>query len=176
MNTRNSVGVISAWEPGISALHAWASPFAREVQSVVALNLQTISQLNGEALKTMSMVSNARTLDAWATIQWNAVNSGMSLFADYGQELGRIVSQINVALQEVGQTQAKKNDIQLRCAVDAFQSRTQAAASAMTSAVATALATAPTTPEALAQQQTEEAIARAARTEADTRPHKAVVD
>jgi len=175
MNTRNSVGVISAWEPGMSALHAWANPFVREVQSIVALNLQTISQLNGEALKTMSMVSNARTLDAWAAIQWSAVNNGMSLFADYGQELGRIVSQLNVALQEVGQTQAKKNDILLRCAVDAFQSRTQAAASAMTSAVATALSTAPT-PEALAQQQAEEAIARAARTEADTRPHKAVVD
>lgn len=173
MNTRNSVGVISAWEPGISALHAWANPFVREVQSIVALNLQTISQLNGEALK--SMVGNARTLDAWAAVQWSAVNNGVSLFAEYGHELGRIVSQLNVALQEVGQTQAKKNDIQLRCAVDAFQSRTQAAASAMTSAVATALSTAPT-PEALAQQQTEEAIARAARTEADTRPHKAVVD
>ncbi|CAN7775657.1 phasin family protein [Paraburkholderia sp. SIMBA_054] len=175
MNTRNSVGVISAWEPGMSALHAWANPFVREVQSIVALNLQTISQLNGEALKTMSMVSNARTLDAWTAIQWSAVSNGMSLFAGYGQELGRIVSQLNVALQEVGQTQAKKNDIHLRCAVDAFQSRTQAAASAMTSAVATALSTAPT-PEALAQQQAEEAIARAARTEADTPPHKAVVD
>ena len=175
MNTRNSVGVISAWEPGMSALHAWANPFVREVQSIVALNLQTISQLNGEALKTMSMVSNARTPDAWAAIHRSAVNSGVSLFAEYGHELGRIVSRLNVALQEVGQTQAKKNDIHLRCAVDAFQSRTQAAASAMTSAVATALSTAPT-PEALAQQQTNEAIARAARTEADTRPHKAVVD
>lgn len=175
MNTRNSVGVISAWEPGISALHAWANPFVREGQSVVALNLHLVSQLNGEALKTMSMIRSAQRPDEWAAIQWNALNTGMSLCADYGQELGRIVSQLNAALQEVGQTQAKKNDIQLRCAVDAIQSRTQAAASAMTSAVATALSTAPT-PEALAQQQTEEAIARAANPQAATRPHKAVVD
>jgi hypothetical protein len=174
MNTRNSAGVISAWEPGISALYAWANPVVREVQSVAALNLHTFSQLNGEVLKTMSMLSNARSPSAISAVQWGAANHVITLIAGYGSELNCIVSRLNVALQEVGQTQAKKNDIHVRSVVDAFQSRTQAAASAVTSAVATALSSAPS-PEALARQQTEDAIARAASA-ADTRPHKAVVD
>ncbi|MBN3759617.1 phasin family protein [Burkholderia sp. Ac-20365] len=172
MNTRNSVGVISAWEPGISALHAWAIPAVREVQSIAALNLQMISQFNGEALKTLSTISSARSVTELSAIHCDAARQFTTLCAQYGEEFGRIVSRMNVALQEVGQTQAKTNDIHLRAVVDTFQSRTQAAASAVTSAVATALGAA-STPEALAQQQTEDAIARAS---ADTRPHKAVVD
>ena len=174
MNTRNSVGVMSAWEPGISALHAWAIPAVREVQSIAALNLQMISQFNGEALKTLSTFSSARSVTELSAIQWDAANQFVTLCAEYGQQFGQIVARMNVALQEVGQTQAKTNDLHLRSVVDTFQSRTQAAASAVTSAVATALSTAPT-PEALARQQTDDAIARAASA-AGTRPHKAVVD
>jgi hypothetical protein len=174
MNTRNSAGVISAWEPGISALYAWANPVVREAQSVAVLNLHTINQLNGEVLKTVSMLSNARNPADWPAIQWNAANGIATFFAGYGKELSRIVSRLNGALQEVGQTQAKTNDIHVRSVVDAFQSRTQAAASAVTSAVATALSAAPSS-EALARQQTEDAIARAASA-TDTRPHRAVVD
>jgi hypothetical protein len=155
-------------------LYAWANPVVREGQSVAALNLHTINQLNGEMLKTMSMLGNARSPVEWTAIQWNAANGLASLMAGYGNELRGIVARLNGALQEVGQTQAKKNDIHVRSVVDAFHSRTQAAASAVTSAVATALSIAPT-PEALARQQTEDAIARAASA-ADTRPHKAVVE
>ncbi|HWT38059.1 MAG TPA: Phasin protein [Paraburkholderia sp.] len=174
MNTRYSPGVISAWEPGIFALYAWANPVVREAQSVAALNLHTINQLNGEMLKTMSMLGSARNPADWPAIQLSGANGIATLLAGYGNELGCIVSRLNGALQEVGQSQAKKNDIHVRSVVDAFQSRTQAAASAVTSAVATALSTAPT-PEALARQQTDDAIARAASA-AGTRPHKAVVD
>ncbi len=174
MNTRNSAGVISAWEPGISALYAWANPVVREAQSVAVLNLHMINQLNGEMLKTMSMLGSARNPVEWPAIQWTAANGIATLVAGYGNELGCIVSRLNGALQEVGQTQAKKNDIHVRSVVDAMKSRTHAAASAVTSAVATALSTAPAS-EALARQQTEDAIARAASA-AGTRPHKAVVD
>ncbi|MBN3753101.1 Phasin protein [Paraburkholderia sp. Tr-20389] len=174
MNTRNSAGVISAWEPGISASYAWANPVVRETQAVVALNLHTINQLNGEALKAMSTLGSARSPADWPALQWSAANAVVTLLAGYGSELGSIVSRLNGALQEVGQTQSKMNDIQVRSFVDAFQSRTQAAASAVTSAVATALSNAPA-PEALARQQTEDAIARASSA-AVTRPHKAVVD
>ncbi|WP_109479796.1 phasin family protein [Paraburkholderia sp. C35] len=169
MNTRNSVGVISAWEPGISALHAWAIPAVREAQSIAALNLQMISQFNGEALKALSTIGSARSVTDVFAIQSDAANQFVALCAAYGQQFGQIVSRMNVALQEVGQTQAKTNDLHLRSVVDTFQSRTQAAASAVTSAVATALGAA-STPEALAQQQTEDAIAHAAR------PGTAVVD
>ncbi|ACC75584.1 phasin family protein [Paraburkholderia phymatum] len=174
MNTRNSAGVISAWEPGISALHAWANPVVRETQSITVLNLHTINQLNGEVLKTMSTLGSARSLADWPALQWTAAAGLVTLLARYGDELGSIVARLNGALQEVGQTQAKKNDIQVRSVVDALRSRTQATASAVTSALATALSTAPT-PEALARQETDEAIARAASA-AVTRPHKAVVD
>ena len=176
MNTRNSVGVASAWEPGISVLNAWVNPVVRETQAVVALNLQTINQFNGEALKVLSAVSSARNPAEWPAIQWNAANGFVALCAAYSNELAQVASRLNEAFQEVGQTQAKKNDIQVRAMVGAFQSRTQAAASAMTSAVATALSSSAPTPEVLAQQHTDNAIARAARRDADARPHKAVVD
>ena len=174
MNTGNSAGVISAWEPGINGFYAWANPVVREAQSVAALNLHTINQLNGDVLKTISMLGNTRTAVEWMAIQWNAANSAATLMAGYGNELRGIVARLNEALQEVGQAQAKKNDIHVRSVVDAFHSRTQAAASAVTSAVATVLSTA-ATPEALARQQTDDAIARAASA-AQTRSLKAVID
>jgi hypothetical protein len=148
----------------------------RETQAVIALNLQTINQFNGEALKALSAIGSARHAADWPAIQWNAANGFIALCAAYGSELAQVTSRLNEAFQDVGQTQAKKNDIQVRAVVGALQSRTQAAASAMTSAMATALSATAPTPEALAQQHTDNAIARAARRDADARPPKAVVD
>ena len=177
MNTRSSVGVMSAWESGISALSAWANPVVREVQSVAELNLHLINRLNGEALKTLSTISRTRSLAELPAVQWSAASDVVRLFADYGSELGRIVSRINETLQDVAHAQAEKNEVLVRSVMDACQSRTNAATAAVTSAFETALSAEPNA-EALAQQETEQAIAvaRAARPAAGTRSRKAVVE
>jgi hypothetical protein len=160
MNVRNSEGVISAWESGITALHAWAVPVAQQWQSIAELNLRTIGALNDEVLKSMNTIGNPRSADGL-----------IGLFAGYHHQLGEIVSRLNDALQDVAHAQAEKNTLLARSLMEAFQCRTGAALASVNEAVGTVLAVAPDR-ETLARQETEQAIA-VARTE---RPRKAAVD
>ncbi|MBP0593362.1 phasin family protein [Paraburkholderia sp. LEh10] len=176
MNIRNSEGVISAWESGAAALYAWANPVAEEMKTFAELNLQTINRLNGEALKSLNAIWSIRSPAQLSAVQWDATNTFISLFADYGSKLGSIASRLNERVQAVGHAQAQKNEILVRSVTEQIQSRSQAAAAVVTSAFGTALATEPDS-EALAKQETEEAIA-VARTgrAAGARPRKAVVE
>ncbi|MPW20519.1 Phasin protein [Paraburkholderia sp. CNPSo 3157] len=172
MSIRNSEGVISAWESGISALNAWANPVVQELQSVAELNLRTISAANNEVLKSLSTIGSTRT-----AFQWNTASELVRLFADYSTELGRIVSRLNGSLQDVAHAQAGKNEVLARSIVEAFQCRANAASVPLTSVFQTMLSAAPNS-EAAARQETEQAIAaaRADRPVPTSRPRKAVVD
>ncbi|SEJ97473.1 Phasin protein [Paraburkholderia diazotrophica] len=172
MSIRNSEGVISAWESGISALNAWANPVVQELQPVAELNLRTISAVNVEALKSLSTIGSTRT-----AIQWNTASELVRLFADYGTELGRIVSRLNDRLQDVAHAQAEKNEVLARSIMEAFQCRANAASAPLTSVFQTMLSPAPD-PETAARQETEQAIAaaRADRLVSTARTRKAVVD
>jgi hypothetical protein len=160
MNVRNSEGVISAWESGITALYAWAIPVAQELQSVAELNLRTLGALNDEVLKSISRIgASARLPEA----QWSAPGASddlVRLFAGYSSELGHIASRLNDELQDVARAHAGKNAILARSVMDAFQCRTQAAVASLNSAVGTVLAVAPN-PDTLAREEAEQAIAAA---------------
>jgi hypothetical protein len=171
MSIRNSEGVISAWESGISALNAWANPVVQELQSVAELNLRTFSAVNDEALKSLSTIGNSHT-----AVQWNA-GELVRLFADYSTELSRIFSRLNERLQDVAHAQAEKNEVLARFIMETFQCRANAASAPLTSVFQTMLYAVPN-PEAAARQETEQAIA-AARADSPVptaRTRKAVVD
>ncbi|SIT51915.1 Phasin protein [Paraburkholderia piptadeniae] len=172
MSIRNSEGVISAWESGISALNAWANPVVQELQSIAELNLRTVSAANDAALKGLGTIGNTRT-----TIQSNTASELVRLFADYSTELGSIVSRLNERLQDVAHAQAEKNEVLARSVMEMFQCRANAASAPLTSVFQTMLSAVPNI-EAAARQETEQAIAAArADSPAPTvRARKAVVD
>ncbi|MEM5436432.1 Phasin protein [Paraburkholderia diazotrophica] len=172
MSIRNSEGVISAWESGIAALNTWANPVVQELRSVAELNLRTINAVNDEVVKSLSTIGSTRT-----AFQWNTPGELIRLFADYGTELGRIVSRLNDKLQDVAHAQAEKNEVLTRSMMETFQCRANAASAPLTSVFQTMLSAAPD-PEATARQETEQAIAaaRVDRPVSTARPRKAVVD
>jgi hypothetical protein len=174
MNVRNSEGVISAWESGITALYAWAIPVAQELQSIAELNLRTIGSLNDEMLKGMNQVGNVGNPAGLPAVPCNGADGLVRLLADYSSELGHIVSRLNSELQDVARAQAEKNNILARSLMDTFQGRTSAAVASLNSAVGTVFAVVPN-PETVAREETQQVIA-AARADRADRARKAAVD
>lgn len=160
MNIRNSEGVISAWETGVSAFYAWANPIAQSMQALAELNLRTCGAMYGEAWKTVG--ESVRTCDSASShAQRSNVGADLSgLFTMYGNELARIAAQLNDALQNATRTQAEKNENLMRCVAESTHSQANAASAAVLSALETALSPAPT-PESIARQAADDAIATA---------------
>jgi len=171
MNVRNSEGVISAWESGITALYAWAIPVAQEMQSIAELNLRTAGSLNDEMLKSLNKIGNVGNPAGLREAPCSGADSLIRLFAEYTGELSHIVSRLNDELQDVARAQAEKNNTLAHSLMTTYQGRTSAAVASLNSAFGTVFAVAPNL-ETTAREATEQAIA-AARTD---RTRKAAVD
>lgn len=176
MNIRNSEGVISAWETGVSVLYAWVNPVAQGMQALVELNLRTCSAMYGEAFKTLG--ASVRTCDSASSpgAQSNVAAGLTGLFSVYGNELAGIASQFNDALQNAARAQAEKSEILMRSFAEATHSQVNEASAAALSALQVALSKAPTL-ESIARQAADDAIAAARAlpsTSGDT-PRKAAI-